>query len=155
MFANILVPLDESALSLQALKYAAEIALKFAAQITLIEVIKPSQPIAVGEPGSIISPSTAQSMVTLAQQSDRDAHDKARQFLKVQADELIKRGLTTHYTVLSGNPADEIIKYSHEQNIELVVMTTRGHSGLKRAILGSVADVVVRDPGVPALIIRI
>jgi nucleotide-binding universal stress UspA family protein len=46
------------------------------------------------------------------------------------------------------------MELSEKENIDLVVMTTRGKSGLKRAIMGSVADVVIRESGKPVLVIR-
>ena len=36
----------------------------------------------------------------------------------------------------------------------MVIMTTHGRNGLKRAFLGSVADEIVREPGIPVLVVR-
>jgi nucleotide-binding universal stress UspA family protein len=59
----------------------------------------------------------------------------------------------SYFTVL-GEPAKAIIKFCQEESVDLVVMTTSGKSGLKRAFLGSVADEVIREPGIPMLAIR-
>jgi len=56
--------------------------------------------------------------------------------------------------VAIGNPAQSIMQFSKKKNIDLIVMTTHGKSGLKRAVMGSIADVVIRESGKPVLVIR-
>jgi nucleotide-binding universal stress UspA family protein len=64
------------------------------------------------------------------------------------------QGIEGSYNVAVGNPARSIMKFSKRGHIDLVVMTTHGKSGLKRAIMGSVADAVIRESGKPVLVIR-
>lgn len=54
-------------------------------------------------------------------------------------------------SVINGVPADAILEYSSEQDIDLVVMGTHGRSGLRRALLGSVAEKVIGRSTVPVL----
>ena len=56
--------------------------------------------------------------------------------------------------VRTGNPAEEICRYVKESNIDLVVLTTHGGTGLRRAILGSVAEKVVRHSAAPVLTVK-
>jgi nucleotide-binding universal stress UspA family protein len=56
--------------------------------------------------------------------------------------------------VLLGDPAERIIAYVKEANIELVAMTTHGRTGLGRFVLGSVAESVLRHVDVPLLLLR-
>jgi nucleotide-binding universal stress UspA family protein len=53
-----------------------------------------------------------------------------------------------------GEPAEAIIEFCQKEAISLVIMTTTGKSGLKRALLGSVTDRVIREPGFPVFAIR-
>ena len=48
----------------------------------------------------------------------------------------------------------EIIRYAEEQGADMIVMSTRGHSGFSRWLLGSVADRVVRGATVPVLLVQ-
>jgi nucleotide-binding universal stress UspA family protein len=53
-----------------------------------------------------------------------------------------------------GSPADVILKFIEEKNIDLVVMGTSGKKGLNRFLLGSVAENTVRLAKVPVLVVR-
>lgn len=56
--------------------------------------------------------------------------------------------------VLSGNPADEIIQFSQNNAVDLIVMGRFGKSGVKRFLIGGVSDKVVRGSNVEVLIAR-
>lgn len=60
--------------------------------------------------------------------------------------------LTCH--TLSGDPASRILSLARRQNADLIVMATRGRSGLVRGLLGSVTDRVVLASEVPVLVVR-
>jgi len=53
-----------------------------------------------------------------------------------------------------GQPANRIVEYADEQNADLVVIPSHGYHGLKRALLGSVAEYVIRHANVPTLVLR-
>lgn len=56
------------------------------------------------------------------------------------------------YTIMSGIPAAEIMKEADENNNAIVVMSTHGRTGFRRAVLGSVCDTVVRSARTPVLV---
>jgi len=56
--------------------------------------------------------------------------------------------------LLKGRPAEEIIDYAEKNNIDLIVMGTLGLTGVKRFLIGSVAENVVRHSKVPVLVVR-
>lgn len=56
--------------------------------------------------------------------------------------------------ILEGKPAAKIIQYAEENGIDLIVMGTRGKSGIERFLLGSVADKVIRTTSVKVLIVK-
>ncbi|GAB6887475.1 universal stress protein [Desulfothermus okinawensis JCM 13304] len=56
--------------------------------------------------------------------------------------------------VITGYAAEEIINYSKENNIDLIVMGTHGRKGIDRILFGSVAEKVVKSSNIPVLTIR-
>ncbi len=56
--------------------------------------------------------------------------------------------------LLSGNPADEIIRFAEQAGVDLIVMGTHGRTGLSRLVMGSVAEAVVRGAKSPVLTIK-
>lgn len=59
----------------------------------------------------------------------------------------------THY-YLEGKPVDEITEYAERENIDLIVMGSHGRTGLRRLLMGSVAEAVMRKARCPILIIK-
>ena len=56
--------------------------------------------------------------------------------------------------LLEGHPADELIRYAEENEMDIIVMGTLGKTGLDRLLLGSVAGNVVRHSKVPVMVVR-
>jgi nucleotide-binding universal stress UspA family protein len=54
-----------------------------------------------------------------------------------------------------GKPGEEIVAFAKERNCDLIVMGTHGRTGLERALLGSVAEQVVRAAPCPVLTLRL
>ncbi|MFC7167686.1 universal stress protein [Halospeciosus flavus] len=67
------------------------------------------------------------------------------------ADEADRSGLDVVDVVVQGRPHQQIVEYADEQDVDLVTMGTHGHSGLKRTILGSTTERVLRESNVPVL----
>jgi len=63
-------------------------------------------------------------------------------------------GLEVESVVLEGKPAEKIVEYAEENDMDLIVMGTMGKSGLDRILLGSVAERVVRISHTPVLVVR-
>jgi len=62
--------------------------------------------------------------------------------------------LRTEYAVRIGTPHEEIMRYVSDRDIDLVVMGSHGRSGVARAVMGSVAETVVRQAPCPVLVVR-
>jgi nucleotide-binding universal stress UspA family protein len=84
---------------------------------------------------------------------------------KVQADlseqlrKLFEARATTgevHYFVHArlGKPAEELLHVASELGADLIILGSRGHTGLRRMVLGSVAEHVVREAGCPVVVER-
>ena len=63
-------------------------------------------------------------------------------------------GRTVIQAVVEGSPKVEIIRYARKQNIDLIVLSTHGRTGLAHVIMGSVAETVVRTAPCPVLTVR-
>jgi nucleotide-binding universal stress UspA family protein len=150
MFDRILVPLDGSRLSEKALPYAVELAKRFSSELVLVR----SVPHATLQPG--LGPESAQAMEIMIEQTraiERQNVGRARRYLTLKEQRLSSEKVKVTKHVVLGAPAQAILSECKRSKIDLVVMTTRGHGGLKRAILGSVTDEVVRSPLVPVLVV--
>lgn len=156
MFQKILVPLDGSRFASRAMKYAVEIARQFDAEIILMQVEKPTTPIAAtdGPQPGIQSPAAAKVAVQIALDEDKRKLSKARRYLSRKVREIKGKKISCSYHVNTGDPAKSIILYSQKKKIDLIIMTSHGKSGIVRAVMGSVADEVVRNSGKPVLVIR-
>lgn len=53
------------------------------------------------------------------------------------------------YRLVTGNPADEVVRLAEEEQVDLIVMGTHGRTGFKRLLMGSVAEEVVRRAKCP------
>jgi nucleotide-binding universal stress UspA family protein len=74
-------------------------------------------------------------------------------------DNLIKdiqeKGINAEAVIISGRPQIEILRYAETENVDLIVFTTRGESGISRWLRGSIADRVARGSQIPVLIIPV
>ena len=57
--------------------------------------------------------------------------------------------------MLKGNPAEEIVNFAEDQNVYMIIVGSLGKSGIKRFMLGSVSEKVVRHAKVPVLVVRV
>jgi nucleotide-binding universal stress UspA family protein len=85
----------------------------------------------------------------------KQVRDETSSYLDQQTEALKKAGLgKISSVVLEGSGADEIIHYAQTHPDSLVAMCTHGRSGVKRWVLGSVTEKVVRHSGDPVLVVR-
>lgn len=155
MFEKVLVPLDGSQFSGRALPYAIEIAKRFGGEVILFQVVK-QIPVVVPTAGgdAMAGPVATKMLIESAEVQNRRDVDRANRYLRKQLKKVVAQDVSGSYKTVIGEPAETIIDFCHKKAIDLVVMTTSGKSGLKRTLLGSVADKVIREPGIPVLAIR-
>ena len=70
------------------------------------------------------------------------------------ADKLEKKGFSNSINILTGNPAEEIVKFVDEQKADLIVMASRGKSGINRWEMGNIAEKVVRTTNVSVMLVK-
>lgn len=136
----ILVPLDFSGKSRQALRYAVPIALKFNARIVLLHVV----PDARSAPGA---------KAAAAPTPAARRHAAAKRLAETAAT-LLPPGLHGRNVVRTGAAAAGILDAAGQLNADLIVLTTRARSGLRRILHGSTAEKVMRHAPCPVLSIR-
>jgi nucleotide-binding universal stress UspA family protein len=85
-----------------------------------------------------------------------DASQKERQILKKMEETYAPtiKEIIASYTVEFGTPADCIVHYANEYEIDMIVIGTHGRTGLQRVVMGSVAEAVVRKADCPVLAIK-
>ena len=75
--------------------------------------------------------------------------DKAYEQVQAMTQQLNETGFKVKSEVLSGKPAESILRLAEEEHVELIAMSTHGRAGLGLALLGSVADEVVCNARLP------
>ena len=63
-------------------------------------------------------------------------------------------GVEAEYAIEFGSPAEKIVDFANENDVDLVVMGTHGRTGLRRVFMGSVAEGVVRKAECPVLAVK-
>ncbi|MBA4136913.1 MAG: hypothetical protein C0518_06310 [Opitutus sp.] len=137
---RILVPLDFSGRSRQALKMAAPLAAKFGARISLIHVMS----------GKGVTPEKGD--VSLPGNSPR--RTAAHKRLRETALQFITEDQLDQTIVRAGNPADEILATAHQLHADLLAITTEGKDSFNRFFGGGTAAKVLRDAPCPVLAVR-
>jgi len=125
--ATVVLPLDGSELAETALPHTATVAEGFGAKVVLLTVLAPG----------VSRHESAEAAEYL---------DRVAVRLRLQVREVLPR-------VMSGDPRAEIVALAHTERQPVVVMTTRGASGLSRWVRGSVADGVARTASVPTMVV--
>ena len=142
---QILCPVDFSDFSDYAMRYAALLAQKFDAHLTLLHVVAP---ILVPLPGDALAPPMRQTDLA-------DIADACRDRLTRTAGDLTKNGVSAvACQVTSGVPYLEIIRVAEELHADMIVMGTHGRSGLAHLMIGSVAERVVRKAPCAVLTVK-
>jgi nucleotide-binding universal stress UspA family protein len=78
---------------------------------------------------------------------------EANEYLAARARELEGTGVRVRTRVGHGEPVGAILAAARAEHVDLIVMTTHGRTGLRRAVTGSVAQAVVRQAEVPVLLL--
>ena len=142
---KILLPTDFSGCANYALPYAAAIARATHAQIVCVHVVEPVVP-AVGYTG-LAEP------MPIADISEQLEDSAERQLPKLAECEECA-GLNVEEVIVHGDAAAEIVRVAAEQEVDLIVISSHGRTGLGRMIFGSTAESVVRHATCPVLVVK-
>lgn len=149
-FKKILVPLDGSALSADALSSATALAQSSAAQLLLLRVVQPV-PLLIADVGM---PFTYPVTVPDETATDQVVDDVKKELTEVTRQLRVESGLQVDsFVVVGPNVAEGIIDFARGHGVDAIAMSTHGR-GASRVLLGSVADKVLRAAGLPMLLHR-
>jgi nucleotide-binding universal stress UspA family protein len=141
---RILVPIDFSKHSDNALTYAAAFAEKFGAELYLLHVMQDL---------SMFIPDPAAATPPILPPGEQLAEAVRGALDRIVRDHRLER-FTVRPAVREGTPFYEITQHARENAIDLIVMGTHGRSGLVHVLMGSVTEKVVRKAPCPVLTVR-
>jgi nucleotide-binding universal stress UspA family protein len=149
MYERILVPTDGSDVAQNAVSHALDIAERFDAEIHALYVVDTDS----------MSLSMGAEQVDRLQQGQYEEMDLVRERAEKAtgyvADRARDRGLEVVEHVSGGRPHSMIADYAANNDVDLVVMGSHGRGGIKRTLLGSVAERTLRTTTVPVMVVDI
>lgn len=159
MFNRILVPLDGSLIAEGAIPHAMQFARIFGSRIILLRVLNP---ISFHENPDAIDPLKWQIQKA---EADMYMHGLATKLCKALGNDTVDNKILPGdvisdsiarvvYSILEGKTAENIINFAHSENVDLLVISTHGASGLSRWNMSSVTQKVINLVYLPVLIIR-
>ena len=143
-FKNILSPTDFSEHSYKAIKVAGELALHFSARLVVLHVVSLTPLIT----GSVDTPGF--DVAYYQQELEKDAREQLQDVIKKLVSKDVKNFASM---IASGSYPDEILRIAREEKSDLIVIGTRGRTGVAHLVLGSVAERVVQLAPCPVLTI--
>lgn len=136
---NILLPTDGSSFSEAAIPYALDIASEFDSEIVFLQIVS----------SRLMDIDTKKGSQSKSLVDEADVHLRSKQV------SLRQQGYKVRYRILAGNQiADTIVTEADRLNSDLIIMATHGRGGIKRWILGSVAEKVLHQAPCPVLLVR-
>jgi nucleotide-binding universal stress UspA family protein len=142
MFNKIVVALDGSDSAQQAFSLALRLAQAENAELGICSVV---DPIVIG---GTTPPSPAMDIVI------RDMEIEARRLVTDAVERAHRAGVRASGQARSGVAAFEVLRYADRFKADLIVMGTHGRRGIKHLLMGSVAEVVLRESSVPVLVVH-
>ena len=142
---RILLPTDFSGCGNFALPYAASISKATGATVICLHVVEPIVP-AVGYSG-LAEPMP---IADMTEQLEDSAERELPQI--TDCDEL--HGLKVEEVIVHGDAAAEIVRVAEERDVDLIVISSHGRTGIGRIIFGSTAEAVVRRAHCPVLVVK-
>jgi nucleotide-binding universal stress UspA family protein len=146
---NILITLDGSYLSETALKPGMEVARLLGGNVTLLQV---DQDANLGALELSMLEIAEAGLSRHVQQTAGDDH--LINYLNRTAEKYRQKGISVEAVVMEGSPARNILEFAEAEEIDLIVMSTHGRTGLQRWVYGSVTEKVLRGTEAAVLVIR-
>jgi nucleotide-binding universal stress UspA family protein len=140
----ILVPLDGSEWSFRAAKYAIKIAKMANAEVVCLHAVA-DLPYTAYAHANVLIPQ----YIGEAKNEAQKWYDKVNAIAEKAGVRLSAETILNVFSV-----ADSIISYAEKNNVDLIIMSTKGKTGLKKVLLGSVASGAISHAKCPVLIVR-
>lgn len=140
---RIVVPVDFSEYSKRAFRYSIDFAQTFGAEMILVYVVEPVIYPADFSFGQVALPSM-----------EHELQQRSQEQLAALIAKEVPQGVHARSVIRSGKPFVEIIQLAKEEEADLIIIATHGHSGIEHVLFGSTAEKVVRKAPCPVLSIR-
>jgi len=151
-YKKILVPYDSSIYSKKALNDALEIAKKFHSTLNLLTVIDISS---VKPPGMLLGIAVGKEARKLMTTVLKSVSSQANLMLENEVEVCRQQGIEAYYEVMTGSVTESILKFTEKHEIDLIVMGSRGLSGIRKIMaLGSVSRKVSEEASCPVMIVK-
>lgn len=137
------MPTDFSKRSLAAAEYALELASQYNAKLHILHVLEKTPPVLAIRSFDLSEEKIIESIENDAKESMEAAIKSINNEKNVELVPVIRKGIDY----------EEIVKYSEENDIDVIVIATKGRTGLMHTLIGSVAEKVVRHASCPVLVI--
>ncbi|MQA00253.1 MAG: universal stress protein [Dehalococcoidia bacterium] len=156
MYQKALLPTDGSGVAAEAVAHAARVVGPDGTVLVVEVVDSVARILAQTTPAGFAYESMVGTSARLVEQAVEAQQREAERHMAEAAAALSAAGVKSVETlVLEGLPGDQLVKAAHEQGCDVVVMATHGRSGIRRFVLGSDADHVLRHlEGIPLLLVR-
>jgi nucleotide-binding universal stress UspA family protein len=152
-FSKILVAIDGSDQSIKAAKYAIDIAKRYSAQLIALTVLDISK-VRYSSSAFIAPPMHALEEIERMQKEAQQWFDHVGKLIDQEKEDNSNIIQLTSQIEESMSVPDTIIDYAENQNIDLIVVGSRGRSGFKKLLLGSVASTIVTYATCPVLVTK-
>jgi len=156
-FTRILCPVDMSGFSLEALRLAVKLAGASDATLDLLHVIEDPLDELYMSALIQIDPALFESYKSEPKRRAkfrRTTEEHAEVLLKQFCREHVRRLNQVRYHVRSGDPLEKILEVAEDCLSDLIVLATHGRTGVKRLLIGNVAEKVVRHAPCPVLTVK-
>lgn len=146
---RVLVAVDESEHALATARWLRVLGVPATSQVTILHVVEPP-----GDRVPQLLSTTVPKFREAAQALIRVTKERGRQVLERVRKVVTSRGLTIHPVLVEGRPAEEILRVAERTHADLVILGSRGMTGLKGAFLGSVSRRVARHASCSVLVVK-
>ncbi len=149
MYDTILVPTDGSEVAENAVEHAIDLAAKYDADVHALYVVDTSaMDIGLGtEQVDRIRQGHLEEMPEVQERANRATNSVAKRGEK--------HGIEVTESIAAGQPHDRISDYAADNGVDLIVMGSAGRGGVKRVLLGSVAERTLRSTRIPVLVVDV
>jgi nucleotide-binding universal stress UspA family protein len=134
---RILCPIDFSDFSDAALQYASSLAQEAGARLYLVHVDDSQVPYDAGYAAYVAPPIDPEALME-----------------RLAAKKPTRENVDFEHHLLFGHPADAIVDFASQHDVDLIVIGTHGRTGLSRLLMGSIAEAIVRRAACPVLTVK-
>lgn len=149
--SNILVPLDGSPTSMEAVDYAIMLSALHHTQIVLLHVLNVAEFYSSLQFFEVKQPIESKEII---EEAKKEANKWFNSVKKKMDEKLGTQTKIETYIIISQSTVKSILDFAEEKNVDLIVVGTRGRSGIKKLLLGITASGIVTYSSCPVIVVK-